>query len=518
MPLDVGAAPTAGCYRPPPPAPSLQPHYRNPGTNAGALARGRPTRPDGTAAAGPALWETPVDTAAFFPSPLTLFERYMLLDDRRDYPMTFAIQAQFRGNARRELFEQALEDVVRAHPLLRATVCQGFGRRPVWNLAASTRPWLDWADHDLPIDPRSAARIDLRRQPGFRVWVRLGPQTTTATFQVHHACCDGLGLLQVIGDVLARYASGCGENAASRLEELDPALLARRGVYRVEIPPNISRWKILKETLREAGKWLLRRPVPLALPKLLPRVAPASENLETAPLPYPGILAHTFDEAETRRLRLAAQRRGVSINDLLLRDLFLACHEWNVRHGRMLPHHWLRINMPQNLRQRHHEGMPAANVMSQAFLTRRVHDCTHPERLLSGLCAETAAIKRWRLGLYFLGGLALADRLPGILPLGVALFGRSCHSTTVLTNIGDAARRLCVRLPRENGRVVAGNLILQSLLGMPPLRPGTRAGFGVGIYAGELTVTVRGDVRTFGSRELQELLELYVDRIRQSAS
>jgi len=459
-----------------------------------------------------------VDCAALFPLPLTLFERYMLLDDRRHYPMTFAVQARFRGKARRKIFEQALEDVARRHPLLQATVRRRFGQRPVWQAAASSRPCLDWSEHESPIDPRSAARIDLHRQPGFRVWVRLGPETTTATFQVHHACCDGLGLLQVIGDVLASYASHCGQSMPRPVDELPPPLLVRRGDYRVEIPPNIGRWTILKDTVREAGKWLLRRPVPLAAPQGPPRSARSSGRFGPGGLSYPGILAHTFDEAETRRLRLAAQGQRASINDLLLRDLFLACHDWNVRHGHILPHQWLRINMPQSLRQRHHEHMPAANVMTQAFLTRQARDCGDPERLLRGLCAETAAIKRWRLGLYFLGGLALADRLPGVLPLAVALFGRDCHATTVLTNIGDLARRFSARLPRENGRVVAGDLVLQSLVGMPPLRPGTRAGFGVGVYAGELTVTVRGDFHTLGPDELHELLELYVQRIRQSAA
>ncbi len=461
--------------------------------------------------------KTTVDTAAPFPLPLTLFERYMLLDDRPDYPMTFAIQVRFQGKADRRSFEQAVQQAVARHPLLRATVRNRWGKRPVWQPALSPPPWIDWSDHDTPIDPRAARRIDLCHQPGFRVWVRIGAETTTATFQVHHACCDGLGLLQVVGDVLAGYGAALDQTTGCRLEELDPSLLARRDDFRVEIPPNISRWRILRDTLAEAGKWLLRRPVPLAVPQRLhrPRRAPGCTNL--GGLSFPGILTHTFDEDETRRLRTIARQRGVTMNDLLLRDLFLLCRDWNSRHARMPPHGWLRINMPQSLRQRQHEHMPAANVMSQAFLTRQAGDCNNPERLLSGLCLETAAIKRWRLGLYFLGGLALADRLPGALRLGMWLFGRSCHATTVLTNIGDVARRFSSRLPRQNGRVVAGNLVLQSLVGMPPLRPGTYAGFGTCIYAGELTVTVCGDFHTLEAEDLHRLLALYVDRIRQTA-
>lgn len=441
----------------------------------------------------------------------------MLLDDRPDYPMTFAIQARFRGIARRELFERAVAQAVVRHPLLRATVRWGPGRAAVWEPAAPNRPWIDWSDHEAPIDARRAARIDLRRQPGFRVWVRLGAETTTATFQTHHACCDGLGLLQVIGDVLAAYATACGQSVPGRLEEPDFSRLARRGEYRVDIPPHITRWRILRDTLAEAGRWLFRRPVPLAVPKGANGPRRNAEGRGAKDHSYPGILGHTFDPQQTRRLRSAAQSQGVSINDLLLRDLFLVCYQWNARHGRIAPTQWLRINMPQSLRQRHHEDMPAANIMSQAFLTRQAGDCRDPERLLFGLCAETAAIKRWRLGLYFLGGLALADRLPGALRFGMSLLGRSCHATTVLTNIGEVARRFPCRLPRQDGRLVAGNLVLDSLVGMPPLRPGTRAGFGTGTYGGRLTVTVCGDFHALGPTELQELLDLYVDRIQQSA-
>ena len=64
-----------------------------------------------------------------FPLPLTPFERYMLADDRPDYPMAFPAVVEFSGSLRRAEFDAALEGALREHPLLRARV-DGSRRRP----------------------------------------------------------------------------------------------------------------------------------------------------------------------------------------------------------------------------------------------------------------------------------------------------------------------------------------------------------------------------------------------------
>ncbi|MCR4413206.1 MAG: hypothetical protein NUV77_12370 [Thermoguttaceae bacterium] len=450
----------------------------------------------------------PSASKALFPLPLNLFERYMLLDDRPDYPMTFALQARLAGQVRRAAFEAALEETVERHPLLHAVVDTGAKGGAVWVDAGSVGPALTWQGGNTPIDSTAATRIDLRREPGLRVWVRQDADSTEVVLSVHHACCDGIGLLQVLGDLLASYGLRTATGDAKPvLAPLDVGQLLARGRFTVEIPEGISRTRILWDTLKEAAKWIGRPPTPLGLSRS------EKANEPTPPLSYPGILFHTFSEAETRRMRAAARKRNATLNDLLLRDLFVTCSEWNQTEHPSRPGRWLRINMPQNLRERQHDRMPAANAMSQAFLTRRAADCTDPKALLEGLRRETEAIRRWRLGLYFLGGLSIAERIPGALRLGMALLGRRCHATTVLTNIGEFTRRFTARLPRRGGRIVAGDLILERLVGMPPLRPKTYAGFGAGTYAGELTVTVRGDFHRFRADRLERLLRLYVARL-----
>ncbi len=450
----------------------------------------------------------PSASKALFPLPLNLFERYMLLDDRPDYPMTFALQARFMGQVRPAAFEAALEETVERHPLLHALVEMNARGGGVWVDAGLGSPALTWQNANSAIDSTAANRIDLRREPGFRVWVRQDADSTDVILAVHHACCDGIGLLQVLGDLMASYGlrTATGD-ARPVLARLDVAQLAARGRFTVEIPEGLGRIRVLWDTLKEAAKWIGRPPTPLWIS------GEEKSNEPTPPLNYPGIVFHSFSEAETRQMRAAARKRNATLNDLLLRDLFVTCSQWNQAEHPGRPGRWLRINMPQNLRERHHDRMPAANAMSQAFLTRQVADCADPELLLDGLRRETEAIRRWRLGLYFLGGLSMAERIPGALRLGMALLGRQCHATTVLTNIGEFTRRFTARLPRRNGRIVAGDLILERLVGMPPLRPKTYAGFGAGTYAGELTVTARGDFDRVRADRLERLLRLYVARL-----
>jgi hypothetical protein len=450
----------------------------------------------------------PSASKALFPLPLNLFERYMLLDDRPDYPMTFALQARFGGQVRPAAFEAALEETVERHPLLHALVDTQTKGGAAWVDAGPVGPTLIWLPADTVIDSTTANRMDLTRQPGFRVWVRQDADTADVTLAVHHACCDGIGLLQVLGDLLASYGlrTATGD-ARPVLAPLDVEQLLARGRFTVEIPEGVSRLRVLWDTLKEAGKWIGRPPAPLWVS------GDETSNVPAPPRSYPGILFHTFSETETRQLRAAARQRNATLNDLLLCDLFITCSQWNQTVHPSRPGRWLRINMPQNLRERQHDRMPAANAMSHAFLTRRLADCADPDLLLESLRRETEAIRRWHLGLYFLGGLSIAERIPGALRLGMALLGRRCHATTVLTNIGEFTRRFTARLPRRNGRIVAGDLVLERLVGMPPLRPKTYAGFGAGTYAGELTVTVRGDLHRWRRDGLERLLRLYVARL-----
>ncbi len=64
--------------------------------------------------------------AALFPLPLSAFERYMLSDDRPDYPMVFATQLRLSGEIDRPAFESSFGEARLASPL---AVCAGAAPR-----------------------------------------------------------------------------------------------------------------------------------------------------------------------------------------------------------------------------------------------------------------------------------------------------------------------------------------------------------------------------------------------------
>src|SRR5690606_37826219 len=148
----------------------------------------------------------------------------------------------------------------------------------------------------------------------------------------------------------------------------------------------------------------------------------------------------------------------VSVNDLIMRDLFLFLSDWNRQHAPLRESDWLRVTMPTSLRQGNEETMSAANRIGYAFLTRRRRDCRDPQALLEGIRWETERVLKGKLGLEFINGLRTSLRIPFALRL-MATPPR-CFSTVVLSNIGDVTRRFVGRFPREAGRVRFGDVTM----------------------------------------------------------
>src|SRR5262249_45754254 len=144
---------------------------------------------------------------------------------------------------------------------------------------------------------------------------------------------------------------------------------------------------------------------------------------------------------------------------------------------------------------------------------RRAEDCRDPRALLESIREQTQAIKSRRLGLYFIGELALVGGIPGGMRLLLA--PRRSFATAVLTNVGDLTNRFGLPFPRRDGKLLVGNLVLESITGTPPLRPLTHLGVGILIYAGQLNVTLALDRHLFTREQARELLDRYVARIRQ---
>jgi hypothetical protein len=404
----------------------------------------------------------------------------------------------------------AVHDALGRHPLLCSLVQKRSRGGPVWVVAGHLRPAVRFGVLGEPIGAPLGTRIDLEDEPGLRVWAHAGREddrdTVELTFQFHHACCDGGGSLRFIGDVLAAYGVRTAPpDRRPVLHACDPDHLPSRG--RLPPRPAAARRRAggLVISLWESFFWLIRNPVALV---------PRGARRESAPaLPASGLFFdsahwHTFDHAEARLIRRAAMRKGVTMNDLLLREMFQTLHEWNAERER----DFVRIALPVSTHVAAKGHSTAANGISYSFLTRRGRECVDPQPLMDGLLRENDAPTRRRRARAFLRILQMLEPIPGVLTL--FMHSRRCFATAVFSNLGDIARHFGAEFPLADGRIVAGTLVLDEILGFPPIRPRTRAAFMVGRYAGRCRVCVRCDPAAFGADDVRGLLASYVRRLR----
>lgn len=449
-----------------------------------------------------------VALADIFPLPLVPFERYMLADDRPENPMTIPVILEFRGELQQPAFVAALRDTLAEHPLLRAHVDSSSGREPQWIEAPQWIPAIDWDVTGTPARYPIGTLIDLHRETGLRMSVRVGPDRSTLVAQFHHACVDGAGTTQFLGELLDRYSTLTGGSPPPNgFPVRDPATLRRRGQFAAPTTEPVSLGRIVWASLAELVKFAVRRIAPMAaLPATQP-VAGRTGDDST-------VESHEFNLEDTEALQLLASAHGAKLNDFLLRDLFQVVAQWNAQSGELRPSHWLLINMPKNMREPADDAMPAANRMSYAFLTRRAREVEDPKGLLNYVRNETELVRKYGLGHFFLGNIALVQTVPGL--LNWLLSGERCFATTILSNFGNVTRQMGFEFPDEEGRLVVGNARLESWRVAAPVRHLTRTSFAALTYAGRLTICLRCDPRYYSSGAARELLAYYVERIRKS--
>jgi hypothetical protein len=324
--------------------------------------------------------------------------------------------------------------------------------------------------------------------------------------QFHHACCDGTGAYRFIGDLLAGYGIRTTTLRQCPVLGLVQAKLLRTRKQRTRDVAALRGRGLFWLAIRECWKIVARQPAPLAPPVTAHR-SRADD--------FPGFLTVSFDRAEHQRLRDAAGRFGVTLNDLLLRDLFLTLEHWNRRQRSFWQRRWLRIMMPTDLRSGEDYEMPAANLTAYTFLARTFRDCALPAKLLQTIRNETALIKHRRAGSAFMDMIFAASQVRWLLPF--FLSRNRCLATVVLSNAADPSRRFTAHFPRESGQIVCGNLLLNEITGVGPLRPKTRATFSISLYNRRLTVSLRCDPQLFRLEDTATLLELYVGQLRESA-
>lgn len=418
-----------------------------------------------------------------FPLPLNAIEHYMLADDSADYPRLFRLVIRLRANVDEARLATALESAAGRHPLLRAGVeCDGDEPRR-WIERQDSRIKIDWArgvrEPGLILE-EEVAPIDLRDDPALRVRVDRACDGDVLTLEFHHAAVDGLGAMQFVEDLLLYYACAPAVVEA-RLRELDQTRLATRNSFGLTGWRRPIRWLYGSLGWIGAVEYLLHRPVPVGF---------AKEEGSDEPRKS-GFLWRALDESETRWLRSATRHDDVTLNDRLVRDVFLALQEWFELNAPEQRRRHKRIMVPTNLRAEADLVLPAANVVAMVNIDRKPHHWKSPLRMLRVLHWELSIVKQLRLGVIFVQILGVLQRLFG---LERFLSRERCQATCVVSNLG-------IVLPKFTNDLVCGVEFY------PPIRPLTTVAIGATTCGDRLNLSLHYDAAALTAEEATWLLD-----------
>lgn len=447
--------------------------------------------------------------ASLFPLRLTPFEQYMLVDDRRSYPMAFFIEVDLSGDLFRDAFMSALERALERHPLLTARVETSW-RGWHW-IDARIPPKVQWFVGDPQLPGPDDRSFDLRRESGVRLWGGIAAGRARVIFQFHHAVTDGVGAMQFIGDLLAYYGQAtCREGEETpELAPIDPSQLRDRGqLWEPGHPhPQFARnllWWI----------WNLAHVIPADVARRLTGRTEASAQGPAAAGKTPGpFVTRILESDDIAAIKHAAAAKGVTPNEVYIFAMCQTLERWNRECGRNTRSEKYRVGVPVGLRTHRHADSPAANVLSYMFHTHGSRELSESDAALHSIHALSQHVLNGGDSGLVPWCLDWLRSIPGVLPLLVGSPIRFC--TAMLSNVSDVRRQLRCRFPLKRGRCVAGNVTLEGLLGAAPIRPGTYLGLSLGTYAKRLFINLNCDPRRFSTEDASALADLFIEQIRK---
>ncbi len=549
-----------------------------------------------------------------FPLSLTYIERYFLADHTESYPMTSVIVTELDGELQREAFEAAWLEARRRHPMVHAIAKYNFftlwGH---WEDAGELPPPITWctipkttsncsdrknsyptdsgtlADNDdgptasetandkakenithdplditSPMSLTSWGWIDIRKEPGVKAWVHQGGGRCRLTFLVHHACVDGTGILEFLGDLLTAYGirtAKKGQPVPKYVREYDNKLLKNRQWFLVPRVRRDGLFPILRRLpsqICQGFGFVFRKTLALAGDRDLSQAllqmetatttqttenAQTSENAQTvvadetenttSPISdlieavkqsdvdairrlseIPQLHFFEIEAAKIRKIDARLDPSKFSLNDLMLRDLAIVLHEWNEKYPSVKPNEPLRLDMPMDLRIPDTRSLSATNCVSHTFLRPTPALFDQPALLLEEMTKSTQNLVRSRAGMMFNSWIQTGLAVPGVV-LMMTKIGKN-YATTVLSNAGNAIRTFGAKFPMENGLAVAGDVRIRRITGVPPVRLGTPVVFCVTRNYRNLSMLVRTDPRIFSRDAGEEITRQFETRLRQS--
>jgi len=426
--------------------------------------------------------------------PLTPFERFIFDSEDSLSPMTFRVLLKFSGTVDRKLLALSYQKAVDRHALLNRVIDDSSGTA-VWRASPSPLLPLQWRSQETldgtPIHGLSPTMIPLRSTPGLHTEILTASDSTAASVNFHHACCDGQAARQLVIDWFHLY-DRLVKAETPDLSVLEPERLNRRGIIRAR--PGIEPVGF-KEGLRNFYATVSGRTVRLPKRKITSEsVIPGGAHL----------CERLLSEAQTAGLRQRLKQDGVSINDLGMAATMSAVA---ALYPSINSRHQITVLNPVDLRMPSDRFLPAANRTGFTYLRRRPRDCQNLSELLTSVRGETTYIKSRYVAAEFIHGLTSASRWPGLMTLirKTGLF----TPTVQFTCLGDCTRGKRHGIRKVDDVVTVGDLKLEYISGFAPVAPGVPFSITACETNSRLSITV-GTGQQFASQEEGESLADYV--------
>jgi NRPS condensation-like uncharacterized protein len=425
---------------------------------------------------------------------LTPFEEYMLVDNHPVYPMSCFIQLRFQGRFDVDVLSKSLRKVLKVHPLLCSITEKTQSGRFCWKPSLETieirRGIFHAEGRNLEHEP--ALKITLEEQTD---------QQSDLWFEVHHSASDAVGMQRFFEDLLIEYSVQKRFLSSEILllrEPVNPLLLRNRRRYGQNFSTFL--WNLPRQIwgLERARTFLFNRII-----SLIPQKPDLSKNLP--PTNYPTILSRTLNDEETKQVQILAKSSKVTINDFLLRSLFLAMNDWRQHEKITGQSGRLRIAIPINLRTPNDYLMPSANIVSMVFLDRKPRRIQNNNSFLQGICREMHHIKNCNLGLALIYGLTVYRKLFG--SYEKMINQNRCWTTATLSNLGLLFHQ--TPFPLRNGNLcIDKELELTEIHSVPPIRPQTVLGVCAFSYANHLTIDMQYDSELLNTDQAKNMFNL----------
>ena len=433
------------------------------------------------------------------------FEWQMLAQDCRTFPCVIIYSLAFRGQVQRQLLEQALQQTLARHPLLRAKVDRE--RHPLhWLILPETQVAVRWSDQPATDIWAEDCTVDIGNETGLQLTVQdfLDPASQSPccnlVFLAHHACVDGIGLKAVVHELMEIYDAlvrGCVPN----LQPLNPDALAVRNGF------GLNAWKILRLIpeqmvgLLGVRQFFMRQPV-----AIVPHQAPPNDGCATQSVT---VVEHQFDPKQTRKLGEMAVAQHVSLNELLASSIFQGISDFQAALGFQQDSAWLRMMVPVSMRSvTRDQGQTACNIVSSIFLDRTAKQIRDAGNLLRSIHLEMDLIKKNQLALMFSFSLWLRSRL---VSRRLPRLPGKCQVSVVFTNLGKIYARSTLAGPEK--KMVTGGLQLEHVGLVAPLAPYTCLACSAQFYADSLRLVMRFDARVLDKVAVTKLMNMITDRL-----